>query len=813
MRIAIDMLGSQSPHSRHRGIGRYTNSLVDAILADARGKHQITLLYHQGLPVDPLLHQADYTHFLDAKQSKRISQPLNEYVAKNADKHDAFLITSPMESYGGYLPPARPVNQAIMSAICYDLIPGLFPERYLSDLTTSRHYFRQLQLISRYDSLLCISEATNTDIYKTLDIPRNRVHTVGTASDPSFFEPGPIDPALLEKFGIDSPFVLSVSGMDGRKNFLGFMTAFSKLPESMRQEYQAVLTCKMTASEAELCTNHAKKLGILDRLVLTNFVTDEELRNLYRACAVFVFPSSYEGFGLPILEAMMCGAPVLGGNNSSQIELVEGVGRLVNPADAGDIALHLEAVLSDRSEREQMRSASLAHSKNYRWEDSAKKTISILEVVHRKRAAVKIVKRPELAMFGPLLPLASGIADYTEDLAEELGRHFRIDFFYEGNYRPNASHQVGDHHFYDARMFPVYQRVKQYTGRLYQVGNSEYHRYFYQTMLNHPGVMVLHDMFLGGLHHTRSLMPGADPQSVRNEIKYELAHHPELSMPDINMPAHELIEWARNNRVWLCKRIANASRGVIVHSEWTRNQIAPLLGQSNSKTEVIAHGAKVHDLNNVDRVALRSRFGLSPSKLLVGSFGILAATKMNVESLIAFEALAAKMPEAAMLFVGRELDEGVLRRKVEELNLTDRVHFFPSTDAADFERLIWVTDLAFNLRRPPTNGESSGTLLKLLAAGVPTIVTDVGSFGEFSSDAVVKVQVDENLIDNLTQRLFEIAHSRELRQVRGMASRQLVVDHFDWKVIAAQYADAIHRFMGNSMAGTSYSFSELRSAS
>ena len=107
-------------------------------------------------------------------------------------------------------------------------------------------------------------------------------------------------------------FLLYVAGFEFRKNLERLITAYGLLPEELRASHQLVIACRLLPSEAELMREWAARAGIrAEQLVLTGYVTDAELGALYHACELFVFPSLYEGSGLPILEAMSCGAPVI----------------------------------------------------------------------------------------------------------------------------------------------------------------------------------------------------------------------------------------------------------------------------------------------------------------------------------------------------------------------------------------------------------------------------------------------------------------------------------------------------------------------
>ncbi len=173
--------------------------------------------------------------------------------------------------------------------------------------------------------------------------------------------------------------------------------------------------------------DHAATFGVEDAVVVTGEVTDEALRVLYQRCAAFVFPSLYEGFGLPILEAMQCGAAVIVGNNSSQIEIVADTALLTNAGDTHDIKDKIAALLDDPA---------LSRTLGDRASNAAKRTHGIGACgirstpsphsnpqVGRPGACGTIaahVRKPRIAFFSPLPPRKSGISDYSAHLLEEL---------------------------------------------------------------------------------------------------------------------------------------------------------------------------------------------------------------------------------------------------------------------------------------------------------------------------------------------------------------------------------------------------------
>ena len=262
-----------------------------------------------------------------------------------------------------------------------------------------RHY-RVLEELKRYDALLAISEATRRDCLRLLGVAADRVTTIGAASDERFFTPDRSEPpsaasrSLLKGLGINRPFVLNVGGFDVRKNLWMLIDAFALLPEPLRRELQFVMTFTVLDSDRDRLLRHARAAGLGDALVVTGEVSDAALKVLYQRCAAFVFPSLYEGFGLPLLEAMHCGAAVVAGNNSSQVEVVGEAGLLANASDACDIAAKLARVLEDPELGRVLRTRAVVQAGQFSWSATAARATAVLESLPPSRPVAPLVPRP-----------------------------------------------------------------------------------------------------------------------------------------------------------------------------------------------------------------------------------------------------------------------------------------------------------------------------------------------------------------------------------------------------------------------------------
>jgi glycosyltransferase involved in cell wall biosynthesis len=268
----------------------------------------------------------------------------------------------------------------------YDLIPQLFYEHYLAENDPFRSIYEyRLTNLLQADLIIAISEHTRLDAIKYLPLSPEKVISVGTGVD-SFFRSFVVDKqkwerALREKFGIDKKFLFYTGGTDWRKNTEGLVESFARLPPMVRSEYLLVITCSLSDRELRRYQEVAAKCRVEKAVILTNFVSQEELAALYTLCTVFVFPSLYEGFGLPIAEAMCCGAPVIAGNSSSLPEVVGEAGVLVDAASAEQLSDAMLSLLMDEKLRLEMSERSLKRSVDFSWEKVARRVVSAYESI------------------------------------------------------------------------------------------------------------------------------------------------------------------------------------------------------------------------------------------------------------------------------------------------------------------------------------------------------------------------------------------------------------------------------------------------
>ena len=232
--------------------------------------------------------------------------------------------------------------------------------------------------------ILSLSENVRQDIIATYGIPPERVTMIPLAA-PDHFAPVTDENELQRvrhSYGIVGEYILSVGSIQPRKNLARLVRAYARL----RDERPGVKLPKLVlvGKRAWLYDETLRVIeesGAADQILLTGYVSESDLPALYSGAICFVYPSYFEGFGLPPLEAMKCGAPVIVGNQTSLPEVVGDAGLMVNPFDEAEIALALACLIDNPDLRDQLRVKGLKRAARFSWHDTAKRTLEVYEQV------------------------------------------------------------------------------------------------------------------------------------------------------------------------------------------------------------------------------------------------------------------------------------------------------------------------------------------------------------------------------------------------------------------------------------------------
>jgi glycosyltransferase involved in cell wall biosynthesis len=229
------------------------------------------------------------------------------------------------------------------------------------------------------DAVITDSQAAKADIETYLGLPPNKVHCSYIAADIRFSPVAAEDTArVVAKYDLRPPFVLYLGALEARKNVDGLLRAYAQLVHAGFANAQLVIGGKPTWKH-EAIGRTLSELALGERVKFTGYVEDADLPALYSAAAVFAFPSHYEGFGLPVLEAMACGTPVVCSNNSSLPEVVGDAALMVDPANDEAIAHALGLVLSDAGLAAQMRARGLERARCFSWQATAARAVAVYE--------------------------------------------------------------------------------------------------------------------------------------------------------------------------------------------------------------------------------------------------------------------------------------------------------------------------------------------------------------------------------------------------------------------------------------------------
>lgn len=406
MKLLFDLQAAQNG-SRDRGIGRYAKSLFNALskrkdielfallngsIGDTFEAAKIFAAERVGADrvfVFPGLSSTS-EKYPNNKFRRKLGEALYEAFVDQAGC-DALLVGSLVEglhddtcnSLSGFR------TDIVRSTVLYDLIPFANVEQYLPSSMEKNWYFDRIRNLNYADVLLAISEYSGKEAEKFLKRDPRGIAVISTAIDDGVFNQGVGGEAVMPGLGIHKPYIMHASVIDPRKNFDGLVKAYARLPVQIRSKYQLVLV-GMVASDMEVYLRRiASEAGVPDAdLVMPGFVEDEDLLRLYRSCSLFVFPSYYEGFGLPALEAMACGCPTIGSNVSSIPEVIGDAAYTFDPANDAEMARLIQHLLSDKVAHEAAKEHAKKHAAAFSWDMVADRAVNAIRSVLAERNLV-----------------------------------------------------------------------------------------------------------------------------------------------------------------------------------------------------------------------------------------------------------------------------------------------------------------------------------------------------------------------------------------------------------------------------------------
>lgn len=371
MRITFDI--SPAVH-HHGGLGRYAHELLAALTEIDLADEYSAFFYsprgdeHPDPPLDRIRAK---TLRLPAKPW-RMSVLLAYLVGAGMDRWlpegDIFHSTDHL------LPPLRRSRSVFT---IHDLIFRFFPEYHLP---LNRWYLSLMlpRFVERADAIIAVSENTRRDAVRLLNVAPEKTTVIHEGVNPAFrplSDSAPLE-AVRAKYGLGQRFVLYLGTIEPRKNLVTLIESYQLLLKHDPAAPQLVIAGRKGWLYTPVF-DRVRSLGLEERIRFTDYVEPDDVPLLMNAATLFVFPSLYEGFGLPPLEAMACGTAVLCSNASSLPEVVGEGAILVDPRDAGALADSMERILGDERLRAELRARGLAQASKFSWEKAARETLSV----------------------------------------------------------------------------------------------------------------------------------------------------------------------------------------------------------------------------------------------------------------------------------------------------------------------------------------------------------------------------------------------------------------------------------------------------
>lgn len=380
-RVVLGLQGAQMPANAIRGIGRWMSCFVQGLVRNRRD-------LIAAVSIDRRLPIPEVVSLLPEDVPVLVSEERPPVGDSERLVFHAASIFEDLELDRVWPPWAQDPSVALVVTM-YDTIPALFPDDYfqgpLRFLLESRY-----ELLRRADAILADSVQTGRDTARLLDVDSTRIF-VAPVELPGRFRPhaggrAAAQALLPEELGIEPNFVLSIGNVDPRKNLAALLRAYACLPPTLRERHQLVLTCSQADDgHLALLRAMADAMGIGDRTVLTSFVDEDTMIRLYQACHTMVFPSLYEGLGLPAIEAMRCGACTLVSGTSALREVVHDPCGWFDPGDVADIGRVLRQALEDDEFADNRRAQAASDARHYRWDRADGPVVAAYHLAAQRR--------------------------------------------------------------------------------------------------------------------------------------------------------------------------------------------------------------------------------------------------------------------------------------------------------------------------------------------------------------------------------------------------------------------------------------------
>lgn len=363
MKIAIDIREAQQEKT---GKGWYTWNLVSHLLQIDKKNEYLLYTDTAQSPFPPAKNVQ--IKIIDAQSFQWHWQTLKDL---KQEKPDLFFAPT------SYIIPALAPKSLRTIITVHDLVAFMFPSTHAAKAVVIERLTLRMAL-KKARHVLVVSDNTKQDLRKRFDYPEKKITETPCAASELFFKPAP-PPQELEKFrtemNLPEKFLLSVGTLEPRKNFPVLIKSFVNF-KKWHPEFKLVIVGKKGWKYGKI-EETLKEYNIEKEVIFPGYLKNEDLKKMYHLAQTFIFPSLYEGFGIPPLEAMACGCPVVSSSAASMPEVVGEAGILVDPKNAYKMADAVSSLTDNEDVRTMLRERGYQQAKKFSWQESAKKTLEI----------------------------------------------------------------------------------------------------------------------------------------------------------------------------------------------------------------------------------------------------------------------------------------------------------------------------------------------------------------------------------------------------------------------------------------------------
>lgn len=813
MRIVIDLQSLQGT-SRNRGIGRYCLDLSKELARQAAKKHEIYLLLNFNLIENIDKIYSSFNTLIPDNKIKIFEAPKkisgadykNSWKIQAAEKirehfiasicPDVVYISSIFEGFVDDSPVSIGEFQKnfLTAATLYDLIPFIYKDIYIQQHLSPNFFFQKMQYLKRSDLLITLSDSASQEAREHLSFQKDKIINCSVGIDPKFkinnisMEDRNI---LKNNYNINRDYIFYIGGFDFRKNIIGLIESFFLLPNILQNKFQLVIILSIDELKITNFINSLKqRFKFEDEIILISYVPEDILIILYNSCSLFVFPSLHEGFGLPILEAMACGAPTISSNISSMPEAIGCKDALFNPKKSQDIANKITEVLTDENFRNFLKLHGQNQVKKFTWENTAKKVLSGFEnlydtkKINNKFSVIFDYNKKKLAFISFFPPEKTKVSNYSSNIVPELACFYEIvlitnqetveDSWLNANFSIHNISWFNKH----ASYFDVI---------LYQFDNNPSHYYMIDLLYSYPGIIVLHDFFLSKIFDWIDLNI-RKKSSIFNKILYE-------SHGYFALLQHEKKGRDNTIKTYPCNlSVLKRSLGIIVNSKniiksserWYGHNITQKFKQINPI---------YLDKNLLDEDKLKAREELEFTKKDFIVCFSLNSNKFNHQLISLLINNFLDNDDIYVIFTGEKyyaLDYKYLLTLIDKNKIAKkfRVEFFSEKNI--FKKYLIVADLAIQFF--PDNEDSiSDSILTYLSYGITTITTEHDGIDEIPSDTIIKLK--ENFTDlEIISHINNLYKDINLRRHFSERALEYIHKNYHPAKIGKQYKKAIDDF-------------------